>query len=205
MVASHTPPMRPGRGREAPPGRQGGSGVPGGVSGPRRSTGGTRTRSGGGLDRRPAPLNRGRALPELVSSHQGGFVLLHFRRTQSGKSPSRAPCGPALRAIMKYLRKSWPCHLSHVVMPAKKPAHKKDKGHSLERYLIGAGGRSAVSRVRAPTTRHVGDSARSWEARTGVTRLTPGCSMRCDCAVREGLWDSGVCGVAVARNKRARG
>ena len=61
MVASHTPPMRPGRGREAPPGRQGGSGVPGGVSGPRRSTGGTRARSGGGLDRRPAPLNRGRA------------------------------------------------------------------------------------------------------------------------------------------------
>ena len=62
MVASHTPPMRPRRGREAPPGRQGGSGVPGGVSGPRRSTGGTRARSGGGLDRRLAPLNRGRAL-----------------------------------------------------------------------------------------------------------------------------------------------
>ena len=50
MVASHTPPMRPGRGREAPSGRQGGSGVPGGVSRPRRSTGGTRARSGGGLD-----------------------------------------------------------------------------------------------------------------------------------------------------------
>ena len=36
----------------APPGRQGGSGVPGGVSGPRRGTGGARARSGGGLDRR---------------------------------------------------------------------------------------------------------------------------------------------------------
>ena len=64
MVASHTPPMRPGRGREAPPGRQGGSGVPGGVSGPRRSTGGTRARSGGGLGRRLAPLIRGRGLPK---------------------------------------------------------------------------------------------------------------------------------------------
>ena len=79
MVASHTPPMRPGRGREAPPGRQGGSGVPGGVSGPRRSTGGTRARSGGGLDRRPAPLNRGRAPP--VEVFDLGTTELCFEET----------------------------------------------------------------------------------------------------------------------------
>ena len=85
MVASHTPPMRPGRGREAPPGRQGGSGVPGGVSGPRRSTGGTRARSGGGLDRRLAPLNRGRARIALREkpAHAVPLYLALGRKTRS--------------------------------------------------------------------------------------------------------------------------
>ena len=35
------------------------------MSGPRRSTGGTRVRSGGGLDRRLAPLTCGRALKNM--------------------------------------------------------------------------------------------------------------------------------------------
>ena len=97
MVASHTPPMRPGRGREAPPGRQGGSGVPGGVSGPRRSTGGTRARSGGGLDRRPAPLNRGRAR----TRHRGrprrlSWTTMNINKPRArlgiGRVRSRAVC-----------------------------------------------------------------------------------------------------------------
>ena len=74
--------MRPGRGREAPPGRQGGSGVPGGVSGPRRSTGGTRARSGGGLDRRPAPLTCGRAQRAILRLIALGGYFGLFRRVQ---------------------------------------------------------------------------------------------------------------------------